>query len=97
MNKNINLEEIMLDDDKNPIVYVEKKLKKFEILEVGKICCYDYPSLCKSLEYYISKHKKEWDLKDNETVGYLIKGRKGYNYVSPTFKTVVFYKIKDKL
>lgn len=97
MKKNITLEEITLDENENPIVYVAKKLKKYEILEVTKICCYDYPSLCKSLEYYTSKHKKEWGLKNNEKVGYLVKGRKGYNYVSPTFKTIIFYKIKDRL
>ncbi len=97
MAKNINLEEITLDEHKNPVIYVAKKLKDFEILEVSKICCYDYPSLCKSLEYYVSKHKKEWDLKNNETVGFLMKSHKGYNLVSPTFKKIVFYKIKDKL
>jgi len=93
----LNLEKITLDDDDNPIVWISKKLKNYEILKVGKIRCYDYPSLYEGIGKYIGRHTEEWGLKEDETVGYLIKGREGYNYTGYTYKTVVFYKIRDKL
>lgn len=97
MNKDINLEEITLDKDDNLIVHIKKKLKDFEILEVGKIGCYDYPSFYEGINKYISKHEKEWSLKNNETLGFWIKSRDGYNPSVRTFRTVVFYRIKDRL
>lgn len=97
MEKNIGLEEITLDEHNSPVVYVVKKLKNSEILKVGKICCYDWPSFTLGLEKYISKHSGEWNLKNNETIGFLMKGRHGYHYNGRTFKTVVFYRIKDRL
>lgn len=98
MKKNVNLEEITFDEYNNPVVYITKKLKDSKMLKVGRIRCYDHQSFMEGLEKYVSKHSMEWNLKNNETVGFLIKGSKRYyNYCGPSFKTVAFYKIKNKL
>lgn len=97
MGKTRKLEEITLYKDDNYVVHITKKLRNFEILKVGKIGCYDFPSFYEGIGNYISRHEKEWGLKNNETLGFLIKSRDGYNYSGRTFKTVVFYRIKDRL
>ena len=97
MKKNINLEEITLDSKGNAIVHIKKILKNFEVLNEAKIRCYDFPSFYNGIDRYISRHEKEWNLKNNETLGFFKKGRDGYNYSGYTYKTVVFYKIRDRL
>lgn len=98
MGKDVKCIEVELNESGDPTVCVTKKLEDFEILKIDTIRCHDCPSFYEGLDEYISEHRKEWDLKANESVGfYKDKEPAGYNIHGPTFKYVTLYRIRDKL
>ncbi|MBL7100802.1 MAG: hypothetical protein ISS23_02490 [Nanoarchaeota archaeon] len=97
MEKDIKIRKIELDENKNPTTSIEKKLEDFEVLKIGRIKCNGYPSLCEGIKKHISKYREEWNLKDTESIGFLMKGKEGYNVGGYSLKTVIFYKIRDSL
>jgi hypothetical protein len=99
----------MLDDKirsiwgtkENPTVFIEKTLENIELLKKTKIKCCNHPSLMEGINNYFLKHKKEWNLQEEESIGVKIKGKSGYNASFNQnkygLKTIEFYRIKDIL
>lgn len=86
-----------LGDDNCPTVHIPKKLSEKDVLGKTRIKCNDWKSLRDGIRKYVEKQNRKWNLGKDEGVGFILRGRKGYNTDGYTLKTVVFYRFKDSL